>query len=333
MALRSALAGTAATAAVLAAAGSPAAVDAAADAGGQEALRATLARFAAWDVAGQPGEGAVVLRLGLTLVLVALLAGLAGRARSRTAALLGAWGGVVVASSVAGAATYAYQVEVVLGGQTLDATYGEGLVRAVNAGSAFGAWAGWLAGVAVALVARGRAVRRPLARPAGPPWATTAGGGLTEAPPPPWWAPTRAVAEPGVRPGSSVFAPGSFPPVVPGLAAPRGPGAPDPEATQPVAVPPGAEPGPERPSHPGTAPGRDPGPSTRPASRPPDDPDATAPVDRPRPPGAPGNPSTDATLPVERPQGAGATGGPAPDATEAMREPADPTPPMARRRR
>ena len=136
MSLRSALAGAATTAVVAAALGNPAAVDAARDAD-QQQLAATVVGFANWDVADAPGEvvGLVALRLGVLIVLAGLLCALVGRSRSRAAALLGAWGAVAVAAAVAGAASYVYQVSVVLDGNAPAPTYGDGLVQAVNAGA------------------------------------------------------------------------------------------------------------------------------------------------------------------------------------------------------
>jgi hypothetical protein len=221
MAIRCALAGAVTTVAVGAALGNPGTVDAAREAD-HPTLGLTLAEFANWDVADLPGDaiGAVALRLGLTLVAVALLCALVGRSRSRAAAFVGGWGALVVAAAVAGAATYAYQVAVVLDGRTLDPSYLGGLARAANNGAIFGLWTGWLVGLAVALAVRTEpaVAHRPAthapARAVPPP-----GRGIAE-PPPPWWAPTRVDGNGAVvQPGPTVFPPGGLPrsPVVAGL--------------------------------------------------------------------------------------------------------------------
>ena len=131
MSLRSALAGATTTAVVAAALGNPAVVDAARDAE-QRQLVGTTVGFANWDVADAPGEvvGMVALRLGVLIVLAGLLCALVGRSRSRAAAFLGGWGAVGVAAAVAGAASYVYQVPVVLDGSSPAPTYGDGLVQA-----------------------------------------------------------------------------------------------------------------------------------------------------------------------------------------------------------
>jgi hypothetical protein len=239
MAMRCALAGAVTTVAVVAALGNPSAVDAAREVD-HTTLGRTLAEFANWDVADLPGDavGAVALRLGLTLLLVALLCGLTGRSRSRAAALVGGWGALVVAAAVAGAVTYAYQVAVILDGQTLDPSYLGGMVRAANDGAVFGLWTGWLVGLAVALavetepaVAHRHVVHAP-ARGAPSP-----GRVITE-PPPPWWAPAQ-VDDHGavVQPGPTVFPPGGLPgsPVVAGLDTPYATPDATPGATLPLA--------------------------------------------------------------------------------------------------
>lgn len=224
MAMRCALAGGITTLAVAAALGNPGTVDAARDAD-HPTLARTLAEFADWGVADLRGDavGAVALRLGVTLVAVALLCAMAGRSRSRAAAFIGGWGALVVAAAVAGSTTYAYQVAVVLDGRTLDPSYVEGLARAANNGAAFGLWTGWLVGLAVALVVRTEQApaRRhaPIApaRPASPPDRAIA------EPPPPWWAPTRVDGSGAVlQPGPSVFPPGGLrrSPVVAGVDTP-----------------------------------------------------------------------------------------------------------------
>ena len=246
MSMRSALAGAATTTIVVAALGNPAVVDAAGEEGSLLSLSVT--GFANWDVGDQPGEvvGLVALRLGLTIVLAALLCGLAGRSRSRPAAWIGGWGAVVVASAVAGAAGYVYQVAVVLDGRTFAATYADGLVQSANGGATFGLWTGWLVGLAVALATR--PVRAP-ARLGAEAWApaptgagpavlaggTVAGGAIAGGhgaagasptgrriadPPPPWWAPTTASSDAGVQPGPTAFPPGGFGPVVAGAGEP-----------------------------------------------------------------------------------------------------------------
>jgi hypothetical protein len=224
MAMRCALAGAVTTVAVVAALGNAGTVDAAREAD-HPTLGLTLAEFANWDVADLPGDatGAVALRVGVTLVAVALLCALAGRSRSRAAAVVGGWGALVVAAAVAGVATYAYQVAVVLDGQTLDPSYLDGMARAANNGAIFGLWTGWLVGLAVALVVRTEpaVARRPAAR--APARAAPPPGRVIAEPPPPWWAPTRVDGSGAVvEPGPTVFPPGGLPrsPVVAGLDTP-----------------------------------------------------------------------------------------------------------------
>jgi hypothetical protein len=277
MSLRSALAGASTTAVVVAALGNPAAVDAARDAD-QQQLAATVVGFANWDVADAPGDvvGLVALRLGVVIVLAGLLCALVGRSRSRGAAFLGAWGAVGVAAAVAGAASYVYQVPVVLDGNAPAPTYGDGLVQAVNAGAAFALWTGWIVGVVVALVTRPAsavilAPEDPYPRTAVADTGQPGGPHIAE-PPPPWWAPTHA-ADAGVRPGPTAFPPGGLgAPVVAGAGepiapTPAPPAAPpnashemttvsgdphpsDPDATHPVGLPPDASAGDDEPSAP-----------------------------------------------------------------------------------
>ncbi|HET9611926.1 MAG TPA: hypothetical protein VFP06_20090 [Acidimicrobiales bacterium] len=216
MATRSALAGAATAAVVVAAIGNPAAVSAARDLD-DRALGATLTGFAGWDVADQPADvvAPVAVRLGTTLVMVALLCALAGRAGARPAALLGGWGATVVAAAAGGAVAYVYQVVVVLDGRTLDATYLDGLVLAANAGAAFGTWTGWLVGGAVALTARpaiaavGADALGDVAHHRAAPTATTTAPGQIAEPPPPWWAPTRGAGD-HIVPGPTAFPPGGL---------------------------------------------------------------------------------------------------------------------------
>ncbi len=258
MSLRTALAGAATTAVVVAALGNPAAVDAARDSD-QQAIATTLVGFADWDVADSPGDvaGLVALRLGVLVLMAGLLCALVGRSRSRGAAFLGAWGAVGVAAATAGAASYVYQVLVVFDGDTGAPTYFDGLVLAVNGGAAFGLWAGWLVALVVALVTRPAAavvVAPDAAYAAAPAPGPAAAAARISEPPPPWWAPTHA-ADSGVRPGPTAFPPG-------GLAAPVVTGGDEPVAPFPPPAPAG------RPQDMTTASG-DPHPS---------DPDATRPV-------------------------------------------------------
>jgi hypothetical protein len=258
MSLRSALAGATTTAVVVAALGNPAVVDAARDAD-QQQLAGTVVGFANWDVADAPGEtvGLVAVRLGVLVVVAGLLCALVGRSRSRGAAFLGAWGAVGVAAAVAGAASYLYQVPVVLDGNAPAPTYGDGLVQAVNAGAAFGLWTGWIVGLVVALVTRpATAVVLAPEEPFAATPAAVPGGPRIAEPPPPWWAPTRAT-DAGVRPGPTAFPPGGLgTPVVAG-------------AGEPITPVPGPRPAPPDASHEMTTVSGDPHPS---------DPDATHPV-------------------------------------------------------
>jgi len=306
MSTRSALAGAATTAVLVAALGNPRAVEAGLDAD-HPALGLTLTGFPGWDVADLPGDvvGGVVLRLAVALVLVAVLSALAGRSRSRGAAFIGGWGALVVAAGVAGAVAYVYQVAVVLDGQTFGSTYLDGLVLAVNSGAVFGLWTGWLVGLVVALATEPAPVVTPAPAHATP---SPAPPGLTARritePPPPWWAPTQA-GEGVIRPGPTVFPPGGMPPAVPG-ARPVAPAGPSPT---------GAVSQPKNPdaTHEMTTASGDPHPS---------DPDATPPVGIPPRDGgateAGGTPATDDD--------------PDPDATTATRpEDSDPTMPMPRK--
>jgi hypothetical protein len=242
MSVRSALAGSATAAAVVALLGSPAAADVASDADSR-ALAGTLTAFPAWDVADRSGEvvGQVALRLGVLVVVTGLLCAVAGRSRSRPAAGLAGWAALAVAAGLAGAAAHAYEVAVVLEGGIDAAAYVDGVARAVNGGGAFGVWTGWLVGLAVALVTR--PARLPAASPAGappPPGRATTPADASPAPriadpPPPWWAPTQAGrGDAAVRPGPSAFPPGGMlgaHPVAPVPPALRTPQPVDPDAS------------------------------------------------------------------------------------------------------
>ena len=289
MSVRSALAGAATTVVVVGALGNPAVVDEARDSD-QQAIATTLTGFPNWDVADAPGEvvGLVALRLGVLILLAGLLCGLVGRARSRAAAWLGAWGAVTVAAAAAGAAAYVYQVPMIFDGTAPTPTYLDGLVQAVNGGAAFGLWTGWLAGVVVAVVTRPATTvvmtpDDPYARAVGAPVSGGPGSPQAAEPPPPWWAPTYA-ADSGVRPGPTAFPPG-------GRAGPVAAGG-------GVPIAPIAGPAPSDAEHEMTTVSGDPHPS---------DPDATRPVGLPpEPPGAggprtpePPPPDPDATATIE----------------------------------
>ena len=280
MSTRSALAGAVTSAALVAALGSPAAVEAGREAASRT-VGDTLTGFAAWDLGGLSRDAAtvVVIRIAVALVLVAGLCAVAGRARSRSAAFLAGWGSVVLATTVAGASAYLYEVHVVLDGSSGAPTLADGIATAANAASTFGLWTGWLVGLAVALTTRteaaSAAAHDEAARAAAP-----ANRRITE-PPPPWWAPTRTGAGDGaLRPGPTVFLPGgghtavagtggtarasadgrrvSPPPVVPEatyeMTTKTGdPHPSDPDATRPIGMPaPGnRESGPSGPGDPG----------------------------------------------------------------------------------
>ncbi len=265
MTMRTALAGATTTTLLVAALGNSGVVDAAREADSQ-ALGLTVTGFANWDVGNAPGDvvAGVVLRLGVAIVVVALLCALAGTARARGAAFLGGWGALVVAAGAAGAIEYVYLVAVVFDGQTFGNTYVDGLVQAVNAGAAFGLWTGWLVGLAVALFTQPDRADRPV--PAGAaPWATAPPQHRIAEPPPPWWAPTQAgSADAAVRPGPTAFPPGgvvppapahapapvtSTPPVAPG--APPSPAAPTPAPAASTAPEASASSQPPAPSGPG----------------------------------------------------------------------------------
>src|ERR687894_870282 len=213
MSTRSARAGAFTAAALVAALGSPAAVEAGRDAESRT-LGLTLTAFADWDVAGLPGEvvGGVALRLVVALVLVTLLCALAGRSRSRGAAFLAAWGALVVAAAVAAAAASAYEAGVVLDRRMSGPSFVDRIIGSANDAAAFGLWTGWLVGVAVAVATR--PARATAGAPEHVPQATTiptssAPSRRIAEPPPPWWAPTRSGDSGGaLRPGPSVFLPG-----------------------------------------------------------------------------------------------------------------------------
>jgi hypothetical protein len=268
MSTPSALAGAFTTAALIAALGSPAAVEAAREAESR-AVGRTLTGFADWDVGDLPGEAVrvVVLRLALTLLVVALLCGLAGRSRSRGAAFLAGWGAVVVATAVGGAAAYAYEATVVLDGRTYGPTFADRIAVSTNAAAAFGLWTGWIVGAVVAVATRPAptAAGATAAVGAGARGAATAPARRIAEPPPPWWAPTRSGHGDGaVRPGPTVFLPGGahaaaaapHEPVAPRTATPPpvvpeatyemttvsgDPHPSDPDATHPVGMPPSGD--------------------------------------------------------------------------------------------
>jgi len=252
MSTRSALAGAAATAVLVGVLGSPAAQDAAADSG-SPLLTRTVTVFPSWEVPdGAPASlvWGIVLRLAVLLLAVLGLSAVAGRARRRGAAFLAGWGALVVAAGLAAAVGYIYTVAVVLDGGTLGDVTGDGVVGAVNAGVAFGAWTGCLVGLAVALATRTEPAdvfdadllaADATAQYAVPGAAGGSGRRITD-PPAPWWAPTSTTGEGGaaVRPGPTVFPPGGMPPVVAGgepgeplpVPAPAPRPAPDPDATR-----------------------------------------------------------------------------------------------------
>jgi hypothetical protein len=242
MSTRSALAGGAVTVAIVAALGNPAAQDAAAEEGASVLLR-TVVGVPGWDVpdgAGGDVVGGVVLRLAVLIVLAAALCAAAGRARARGPALLAGWGALVVAGAVAAAVAYAYAVTVILPGGTFGDLDGDGLVAAANDGAAFGLWAGWLVGLAVAV-----ATRPERAEVFDEPAAVSAHAGRITDPPAPWWAPTSTVDENGrttTRPGPTVFPPGGMPPVVAGVDDPPNP---RPATAPATASAPGPHPEPE----------------------------------------------------------------------------------------
>jgi hypothetical protein len=293
MSTRSALAGAFTTAALVAALGSPAAVEAGRDAESRT-LGLTLTAFADWDVAGLPGEvvGGVALRLVVALVLVTLLCALAGRSRSRAAAFVAGWGALVVAAAVAAAAASAYDAGVVLDRRMSGPSFVDRIVGSTNDAAAFGLWTGWLVGVAVAVATRPAPATAGVPEYAARATAIPASSGspapsrhIAE-PPPPWWAPTRSGESGGaLRPGPSVFLPGgAHAPGAPGALAGTGGGTADPPSGRQAGPPPVV---PEATYEMSTASG-DPHPS---------DPDATRPIGMP-------SPGDDAT----RPNGTADTG-------------------------
>ena len=319
MSTRSALAGAAATVVLAGVLGSPAAQDRAAE-DGAPLLTRTVTALPSWDVPdGAPARlvWGIVFRLGVLLVMALGLCAVAGRSRSRSAALLAGWGGLVVAAGLAGAVGFVYTVAVVLDGGTLGDVTGDGVVAAVNSGIGFGAWTGWVVGLAVAMATRTQpaelfaaddytmeypAAAAPAA--AGPPRRITD-------PPAPWWAPTAAIGDsgPAARPGPSVFPAGGMPPVVAGV-----------EPGEPMQVTPPA-PAPPRPTGPDEGATRE---LTTASGDPhPSDPDATQAVGIPE--AAP-----EPAPPVDDPDATTAMADD-PDATTTMAEVPDPTREMPRR--
>jgi len=286
MSLRCGLAGAAAAAVLVAGLGNPRVADAVHEAD-SAVLAGAVADFADLRYTeGTPNDviAAIVLRMAVGLVLVALLCALAGRSRSRGAAFIGGWGALTVAAALSAAAAHVYLVAVPGDGQSPAPTYLDGLAADVNAGATFGLWTGWLVGAAVALAVRTDRVRVP-ARPVPGRGVTSAGGGEPARrrvvdPPPPWWAPTNAGY--GVRPGPTVFPPGGL-------------GRPGPAATYDAATYDMA---------------------TRSGDPHPSDPDATLSIDAPSPGdgGEPEVPAADTESPT-------APGGSPPDGTASLRRP------------
>jgi hypothetical protein len=196
MSTRSALAGLGTTAILVAVLGSPPAQDEARDAS-ETVLAATVTGLPSWDVFDGDVAGglvwSVVIRLAVLLVVVTALCGVAGRSRSRAAGLLAGWGAAVVAAAAANGVAYAYLVPVVFDGRH-PGTYLDGLVSSLNSGAAFGLWAGWVVGLAVALAIRPVPVTddEPFAAlaPAAAADLDPDAGRHVADPPPPWWAPT-----------------------------------------------------------------------------------------------------------------------------------------------
>jgi hypothetical protein len=195
MSTRSALAGLGTTAILVAVLGSPPVQDDARDAS-EAVLAATVTGLPSWDVFDDDVAGdlvwSVVIRLAVLLVAVTALCGVAGRSRSRAAGLLAGWGAAVVAAAAGNGVAYAYLVPVVFDGRH-PGTYLDGLVSSLNSGAAFGLWAGWVVGLAVALAIRPVPVTddEPFAAvaPAAADLDPEAGRRVAD-PPPPWWAPT-----------------------------------------------------------------------------------------------------------------------------------------------
>jgi hypothetical protein len=244
---RTALAGVATTAVLVAALGNPAVQDAGRDADNPVLVR-TFTGFPGWDVDGATADvvWGIVIRLGVFVVVAGLLCAPAGRSRARAPAVLAGWAAVVVAAGSGAAAAYVWVDAVVLDGVGLPGTYVDRLVSAVNAGAAFGLWTGWLVGLAVALATRTAPAE---AIDDLEPWAPPAPAGRISDPPLPWWAPPAAPAAPAVASGSSLFpAAGAMPPVVAGIDDDAGamttvsgdPHPSDPDATEAVGVDPPA---------------------------------------------------------------------------------------------
>src|SRR5918994_6176713 len=211
MSVRSAAAGTATAALVVGVLGSPAMVDAGQDLAERHRsplTAETLTGLPNWDVfdRGTPTDvvWGIVLKLVVLLVVVALLAGLAGRAWRRSA-FLGGWASLVVAAGIAGAVHHVYQDAVVGPGENpFQVSYFDNLLSATNTGAGFGLWTGWLVGLAVAATARVAApsplIPRVDSRPI-----THAPGAPPITPPAPWWAADASPLSPIRYNAASVF--------------------------------------------------------------------------------------------------------------------------------
>jgi len=211
MSVRTAAAGTTTAALLVGVLGSPALVDAGQDLAERHRsplTAGTLIRFPSWDVFDRntPTDvvWGVVLKLAVLLIVVGLLAGLAGRA-SRRSAFLGGWASLIVAAGIAGAVHHVYSDAALGAGQNpFQVSYFDNLLSAANTGAGFGLWTGWLVGVAVAATARLPARSAlipgvdtgPIARSPGVPPIT---------PPAPWWAADASPLSPVRYNAASVF--------------------------------------------------------------------------------------------------------------------------------
>lgn len=224
---RCSFAALAATAAVVAVLGSPPLVEAARDSDlDTQRLLHTLVDVPNWDVQGV-GSGVrgdfavnVAVRLATLLVLVGLLAAVAGRSRSRGAAWLGGWGAVTVAGGAAGLLSQVHLHHTIYDGRVFGVSYTDMLVTALQSGTTFGLLTGWAVGLAAALACRPQPVpawsgSAPPPSAVGAPPPPPPGPTRVSEPPPPWWAPTGAVADGSFRPGPTAYPPGGLRPAAP----------------------------------------------------------------------------------------------------------------------
>lgn len=152
---------------------------------GVRPLVQSLTAFPSWSSDALVGDGdlnpAIAGKVVALVILIFLLAFLAGRAESGLTAFLAGWGGLVVACAVAGAAFYVIADVTAFDGALADEGGGAlaPLVDATNAGAVFAFYTGWVVGAAVAVTRRSRPADIPAAA------AVTADGPAPSSPAPP----------------------------------------------------------------------------------------------------------------------------------------------------